>query len=310
MRSAATAATAPASTDARAERGRFGKGNQAARDRGAKQSAATTSAAKKLFASVLRWLGVDVQPVRNLAALHAEHMTNFTELSAAARKLGLDTPDGQRLAGLADEQSKRAERTLVTAQDMARIETERAGKKKPWSFSPLISPPVAVDASDDDDDDDEDIDLAADHLDDKSEPVITQPAQSTTPAKDPHALKDDLNPTLALARQQDALKDRHAQYRADRNRIGFDPRVIPPPIVAPPVGIAATPQNFAAAQAHAQRQSPAMGYGGTLGNPPIAHWPPQSRALRVLSEVEQAEQDEEGARLRAEYARLHPEVKS
>lgn len=273
------------------------------------EAAVVADNARTLYHALLRELPSSSASVRAevSSAATARAWAGFWQ-GVALEKIG--TPESDVAQEKSAKLNERAASHMLKATAFARESAEASRKAAAPKWQSFTLPPVAADASDDDDDDDDSsIDLGADDLDDESAPLITKSAAPTTSTKSSEPeIPEHLDPAKAYAKQQAALDARHAQWKADRNRIGFDPRVVPPPIVAPPVGFAPTTSNFAAAQSHAQKMQPAAGLvnpgTSTMGAAPVSHWPPQSRALRVLSDVEQAEQDEEGARLRAEYARI------
>jgi hypothetical protein len=77
--------------------------------------------ALRVFSTTLRSLPSDAAPVRTLVALHARHVALNGFYTAKAEAEGLDTEAGQSLLVIADRQSQRAERVLVTALDVARV---------------------------------------------------------------------------------------------------------------------------------------------------------------------------------------------
>jgi hypothetical protein len=77
--------------------------------------------ARRVYTHVLGALPSDAPPVRVLVTLHARHLALNAFFTAKAEAVGLDTPEGLRLLEVADRQSQRAERVLVTAQDIARV---------------------------------------------------------------------------------------------------------------------------------------------------------------------------------------------
>jgi hypothetical protein len=72
-----------------------------------------------IFAAVIATLPSDAAPVRSLAALHARHVALASFYTEAAARAGLDSDRGLVLQAEAARQSARAERTLVTALDVA-----------------------------------------------------------------------------------------------------------------------------------------------------------------------------------------------
>jgi hypothetical protein len=138
-------------TDARRPDGRFGPGNRASvgarftatikKSLGTK--AATGEAlivardARRLFGHTLASLPSDAPPVRALLAIYSRHAALHAYYTLKAEALGLDTPEGLKLLEVADRQSQRAERVLVTCHDLARVhanaEKGRAGANDtPW----------------------------------------------------------------------------------------------------------------------------------------------------------------------------------
>lgn len=122
-------------TDARDAHGHFAAGNRsglAARFKATVKKAlgsaesegearVVTRDARRVFAHVLRSLPSDAPPVRVLVSMHARHVALNAYFTAKAEAAGLDTPAGLKLLEVADRQSQRAERVLVTAQDVARV---------------------------------------------------------------------------------------------------------------------------------------------------------------------------------------------
>lgn len=83
------------------------------------------SDARRVFSHVLRALPSDAAPVRALLAMHARHLALNAYYTAKAEAAGLDTPAGLKLLEVADRQSQRAERVLVTCHDLARVHAQR-----------------------------------------------------------------------------------------------------------------------------------------------------------------------------------------
>lgn len=77
--------------------------------------------ARRVSTHVLKSLPSDAAPVRVLVAIHARHVALHAFYTAKAEEAGLTTPAGLKLLEVADRQSQRAERVLVSAQDMARV---------------------------------------------------------------------------------------------------------------------------------------------------------------------------------------------
>lgn len=89
------------------------------------------SDAKRIMAHILRSLPSDAAPVRVLAGVHARHVALNAYFTAKAEAAGLDTDKGMKLLDVASRESQRAERTLVTLHDLARVHAEGAAKSKP-----------------------------------------------------------------------------------------------------------------------------------------------------------------------------------
>jgi hypothetical protein len=93
------------------------------------------SDAHRVMLHVLRSLPSDAAPVRVMVAIHARHVALNAYYTRAAELAGLDTPEGLALLVVADRQSQRAERVLVTCHDLARIHAQaskRPGELPPW----------------------------------------------------------------------------------------------------------------------------------------------------------------------------------
>jgi hypothetical protein len=86
--------------------------------------------ARRVFGHVLASLPSDAPPVRALLAVYARHQALHAFYTLKAEALGLDTEAGLAMLAVADRQSQRAERVLVTCHDLARVHAEskaRAG---------------------------------------------------------------------------------------------------------------------------------------------------------------------------------------
>jgi hypothetical protein len=105
--------------------------------------------ARKIYFAVMRSLPSKAPTVRGLVALHAQHMAQHAALTTAAEAAGIATPEGQKLMALADEQGRRAERTLVTAHDLARIAAESEAKARPPAWQQWAPPTTEDDEADD-----------------------------------------------------------------------------------------------------------------------------------------------------------------
>lgn len=122
-------------TDARGSHGHFTAGNRSAlgarfkatlrKSLGNKASDGDVLTvyrdAQRVFAHTIRSLPSDAAPVRTLVVLHARHVALHGFFTAKAETAGLETELGQKLLVIADRQSQRAERVLVTALDVARV---------------------------------------------------------------------------------------------------------------------------------------------------------------------------------------------
>jgi hypothetical protein len=138
--------TEPKPTEARDAHGHFTAGNRTAAGAGFTHAirkslgskAATGEAlivardARRLFGHTLASLQSDAAPVRALLAIYSRHAALHAFFTLKAESLGLDTPEGLRMLDVADRQSQRAERTLVTLHDLARIHAEPR-KGRSWA---------------------------------------------------------------------------------------------------------------------------------------------------------------------------------
>ena len=140
------AETADKPTEPRAAHGHFAVGNRSAvgarftntirKSLGAAESKGDALVvardARRVFAHVLASLPSDAPPVRALLAVYARHQALHAYYSLAAEAAGLDTDRGLALLVVADRQSQRAERVLVTVHDLARVHaSKRAGTVDP-----------------------------------------------------------------------------------------------------------------------------------------------------------------------------------
>jgi len=89
------------------------------------------SDSRRVFSHVLKSLPSDAAPVRALLAVYARHQALHAYYTLKAEALGLDTPEGLRLLEVADRQSQRAERVLVTCHDLARVHAEATRRANP-----------------------------------------------------------------------------------------------------------------------------------------------------------------------------------
>lgn len=133
-------------TDLRAAHGHFAAGNRSGVEArfvgtvkkalgggaGEGENRIVTRDAKRVMSHVLRSFPSTAAPVRVLVAIHARHVALNAYFTAKAEAAGLATPEGLKLLEVADRQSQRAERTLISAQDMARVcATEAARRREP-----------------------------------------------------------------------------------------------------------------------------------------------------------------------------------
>jgi hypothetical protein len=130
--------TAPKPSEGRDASGRFSAGNRAARaarfthtirkalgaKAGSGEALIVARDARRVFGHVLASLPSDAAPVRALLAVYARHQALHAYYTLRAEALGLDTEAGLALLAVADRQSQRAERTLVTVHDLARVHAE------------------------------------------------------------------------------------------------------------------------------------------------------------------------------------------
>lgn len=135
--------SAPKPTDARGPGGRFAAGNRASvgarftatikkslgTRAGAGEALVVARDARRLFGHTLASLPSDAPPVRALLAIYARHAALHAYYTLRAEAEGLDSEKGLALLAVADRQSQRAERTLVTAHDLARVHAEARGAR-------------------------------------------------------------------------------------------------------------------------------------------------------------------------------------
>src|ERR1700690_993106 len=89
--------------------------------------------ARRVFGHVLAALPSDAAPIRALLSVYARHQSLHAYYTLKAEALGLDTEAGLKMLEVADRQSQRAERTLVTCHDLARVHSEKERSSKPQS---------------------------------------------------------------------------------------------------------------------------------------------------------------------------------
>jgi hypothetical protein len=75
--------------------------------------------ATRVYLAVLRSMPSDAAPVRSLVALHARHIAVAAYFTDRAAAVGLDTEQGLAFLQVASNHGQRAERTAVTALDVA-----------------------------------------------------------------------------------------------------------------------------------------------------------------------------------------------
>jgi hypothetical protein len=85
--------------------------------------------ARRVFGQVLASLPSDAPPVRALLTVYARHQALHAFYTLKAEAAGLDTETGLGLLVVADRQSQRAERVLVTCHDLARVHAEAKPKR-------------------------------------------------------------------------------------------------------------------------------------------------------------------------------------
>lgn len=119
--------------ESRENHGRFGKGNTAGLGArfvhtirkclgtkgGEGDSMIVARDARRVFSHLMRSMPSDAPPVRVLAVIHARHVALHGYYTSLAEQAGLDTDKGLKLLEVADRQSQRAERVLVTCLDVA-----------------------------------------------------------------------------------------------------------------------------------------------------------------------------------------------
>jgi hypothetical protein len=82
----------------------------------------------KIYLATLRSMPSDDAPVRSLVAIHARHVAVASYFTNLAAEAGLESERGLGLLEVASHHGARAERTIVTAVDVA---TKLASKPKP-----------------------------------------------------------------------------------------------------------------------------------------------------------------------------------
>ncbi|MGO9834734.1 MAG: hypothetical protein ACLP1X_10990 [Polyangiaceae bacterium] len=92
--------------------------------------------ARRVFGHVLASLPSDAPPVRALLSVYARHQALHAYFTLKAEAAGLDTEAGLALLVVADRQSQRAERTLVTCLDIARVCASKAPLVAPGALPP------------------------------------------------------------------------------------------------------------------------------------------------------------------------------
>jgi hypothetical protein len=145
--------------DARAPDGRFAAGNRASvgarftatikkslGSKGASGEALIVARdARRLFGHTLASLPSEAPPVRALVAIYSRHAALNAYYTLKAEAAGLDTERGLELLSVADRQSQRAERVLVTCHDLARVHAKAADAASfdtPWLESPSAGEPT------------------------------------------------------------------------------------------------------------------------------------------------------------------------
>jgi hypothetical protein len=92
--------------------------------------------ARRVFANILPTLPSDAAPVRALLAIHSRHVALHAFFTARAEAAGLQTDAGLKLLEVADRQSQRAERVLVTVHDLARVHAETSRGRRGTGLPP------------------------------------------------------------------------------------------------------------------------------------------------------------------------------
>jgi hypothetical protein len=144
-------------TGGRAEHGHFAAGNRigidarfkntvrkSLGDKGAQGDAGiVASDSRRVFGPVLRSLPSEAPPVRALLTVYARHQALHGYYTALAERAGLDTAEGLRFLEVADRQSQRAERVLVTCHDLARVHAATA--KEGTGLAAVLAEAAAAD---------------------------------------------------------------------------------------------------------------------------------------------------------------------
>jgi hypothetical protein len=142
-------ASAPDRSAGRDALGRFSGGNRESVGQGLKatlkkllgpladapEARAIRRDAWRVFTGTMRAMASDAAPVRAIVSLYAGHVALAGYFRAKATAVGLDTDKGLRFLEVADRQSTRAERTIVTATDLAKVHAARTpspGGAVPW----------------------------------------------------------------------------------------------------------------------------------------------------------------------------------
>jgi hypothetical protein len=99
--------------------------------------------ARRVFGHVLASLPSDAAPVRALLAVYARHQALHAYYTLRAEALGLDSEAGLALLAVADRQSQRAERVLVTCHDLARIHAEQNAKRQSMNAHEALAASMA-----------------------------------------------------------------------------------------------------------------------------------------------------------------------
>lgn len=97
-------------------------------------TAAVGGDAWRVYLATLRAMPSDAAPVRSLVALHARHVAVAGYFTNRAAAIGLDTKEGLAFLEIASHHGQRAERTAVTALDVA---TKLAKKSDEVGGDPL-----------------------------------------------------------------------------------------------------------------------------------------------------------------------------
>jgi hypothetical protein len=109
------------------------------------ESKIVTRDANRLFSEILPVLASDAPPVRALLAVYARHHALNAYYTDKAEEAGLDTTLGLQYLEIADRQSQRCERVLVTCHDLAKVHAA-AKASVPFDPCPIVPALPSADA--------------------------------------------------------------------------------------------------------------------------------------------------------------------